>query len=82
MISKVQKWGNSQGIRIPKNLLKNTQIEIGEDVDISIKAGKIIIKPTNKIKGRYSISDLASKMPKEYNPKEENWGIPVGKEAW
>lgn len=80
MLTKVQKWGNSQGIRIPKNLLKNTDIKIGEEVDITVHGGKIIIEPTNRIHGRYSISELASKMPKEYNPEEENWGLPVGKE--
>jgi len=82
MLTKIQKWGNSQGIRIPKNLLKNTQIQIGEEVDIIAQVGKIIIKSTNKIHGRYSIDELVKKMPVEYNLTEENWGAPVGKEVW
>ena len=82
MLSKVQKWGNSQGIRIPKKLLKNTHIQIGEEVDITAHVGRIIVEPTNKIHGRYDINDLADKMPDDYKPKEENWGIPVGKEVW
>ncbi len=61
MLTKIQKWGNSQGIRIPKNLLKNTQIQIGEEVDIIAQVGKIIIESTNKIHGRYSIDELAKK---------------------
>ncbi len=82
MLTKIQKWGNSQGIRIPKNLLKNSKIQIGEEVNIVVQVGKIIIEPTNKIHGRYSIDDLAKKMPDQYNPAEENWGAPVGKEVW
>ena len=82
MITKVQKWGNSQGIRIPKNLLKNTNIHIGEEVNIAIQDGKIIIEATNKIHGRYSIDELAKKMPDGYNLREEYWGDSVGKEVW
>jgi antitoxin MazE len=82
MLSKVQKWGNSQGIRIPKNLLQNSNIKIGEEVDISVEEGKIIVEPTHRSRGKYSISDLISKMPKNYKPEEENWGPPIGKEEW
>jgi len=31
MLSKIQKWGNSQGIRIPKNLLENWGIPVGRE---------------------------------------------------
>jgi len=82
MITKVQKWGNSQGIRIPKKMLNNTQIQIGEEVELAIRGGNIIIESTKKIHGRYSISKLVSEMPKEYSPTEENWSGPVGKEIW
>lgn len=82
MLSKVQKWGNSQGIRIPKNLLENSNIKIGEEVDITVQEGKIIVESTNKIRGRYNIKDLVSRMPQDYEPKEENWGAPMGREEW
>jgi len=78
----VQKWGNSQGIRIPKNLLKNSQIQIGEEVEISVKDGKIIVEPTHKIQGKYHINDLVSQMPDDYKVEEENWGMVSGKEDW
>ena len=82
MLSKVQKWGNSQGIRIPKNILENSHIEIGEEVTISAKNGKIIVESTHKIRGKYDIKDLVNKMPKDYELEEENWGAPSGREAW
>ena len=82
MLSKIQKWGNSQGIRIPKSLLENSNIQIGEEVDITIQDGKIIVEPTRRTHGRYRIRDLASKMPKGYEPNEEDWGDPMGREAW
>ena len=83
MLSKVQKWGNSQGIRIPKNILENSHIKIGEEVDISVENGKIIVEATHKINGKYRIKDLIRKMPKDYVvADEENWGIPSGQEVW
>jgi antitoxin MazE len=82
MLSKVQKWGNSQGIRIPKNLLENSHIKIGEEVNISVKDGKIIVEPTHKIHGKYDIKDLVCQMPADYQAEEVNWGVPSGQEVW
>ena len=36
MLAKVQKWGNSQGIRIPKSILENANISSNEDLDIKV----------------------------------------------
>ncbi len=82
MLSKVQQWGNSQGIRIPKSLLHDSQIKVGEEVDISVQEGKIIIESINKVHGRYDIKELVAKMPKDYKPQEEDWGEPIGQEVW
>ncbi len=82
MVSKLQQWGNSQGIRIPKSILKDSHIKIGEEVDLSLRDGKIIIQPVKKIHGRYDIKALVAKMPKDYKPGEEAWGKPVGQEVW
>ncbi|MDU9047513.1 MAG: AbrB/MazE/SpoVT family DNA-binding domain-containing protein [Candidatus Electrothrix sp. Rat3] len=82
MLSKVQKWGNSQGIRIPKYLLEHSRIKIGEEVDISLHEGKIIVEPVRTIRGKYDINELAGRMPQKYTVDEEDWGAPVGREEW
>ncbi len=82
MLSKVQKWGNSQGIRIPKHLLEHSRIKIGEDVDITVQEGKIVIEPTHVTRGKYDINELAGRMPQKVGLTEEDWGIPVGSEEW
>ncbi len=82
MLSRVQKWGNSQGIRIPKNLLEHSRIKVGEEVDITVHEGKIIVEPVNKIRGKYDIHDLAGRMPQQCALDEEDWGIAVGLEKW
>jgi len=82
MQTKIQKWGNSQGIRIPKKMLDHTQIRVGEVVNISFGDGRIIIETTHEPHGRFDIKALAGNMPSDYTVGEERWGEPVGREAW
>jgi antitoxin MazE len=82
MLTKVQKWGNSQGLRFPKEILYRAHISIGDEVDINIHHGEIVIKPVTRIREKYNLKDLVSKIPSNYKPEEGNWGSPVGKEEW
>ena len=82
MITKVQKWGNSQGLRFPKEILHQADISIGDEVDMTIHHGEIIIKPVIRVRGKYNLKDLVSEIPSGYKAKEDNWGSPVGKEEW
>lgn len=82
MITKIQKWGNSQGLRFPKEILKKVHISIGDEVEISVKQDEIVIKPATQIRGKYKLKDLVAKIPAKYKPREEDWGKPAGKEIW
>ncbi len=82
MLSKIQKWGNSQGVRIPLKVLKNSDIDIGEEIEIVVEDGKIILTPTHKIHGRFAIKDLVAEMPADYQVEEMDWEQPKGKEEW
>jgi len=82
MITKVQKWGNSQGLRFPKEILKKAHVSIGDEVDVSVKHGKIMIESAAQIRGKYKLDELIAKMPSKYNPQEEDWGKPTGIEVW
>lgn len=82
MLTKVQKWGNSQGLRFPKAILEEAQINIGDQVNISVQKGQIIVEPVTKVRGKYDLSELVSKMPKTYQVEELDWGRPAGKEVW
>jgi len=48
MLSKVSKWGNSQGIRISRKLLRNAGIGVTDEVEITARGNSLIIKPTVK----------------------------------
>ena len=82
MLAKIQKWGNSQGLRIAKNLLADVRLGVGDEVDISVREGIMIVAPVKRIRGRHSIEDLAARIPKNYQPSEVDWGEPAGKEVW
>jgi antitoxin MazE len=82
MVTKVQKWGNSQGLRLAKQVLEDAKISVGDDVDVSVTNGKIIISPAKKTRHKYDIKELLSNMPEDYKPEEVDWGRPVGKEVW
>jgi antitoxin MazE len=82
MITKVQKWGNSQGLRFSREILEKASITIGEEVDVSARRGEIVVKPAVLVRGKYRLKDLIAKMPQSYSPHEEDWGRPVGKEVW
>jgi antitoxin MazE len=82
MLTKVQKWGNSQGVRVPLKLLEEAKIGLGDEVDVTAEDGRLIISPSQRIRGRYRLEDLVARMPEGYEPAEEDWGSPVGRELW
>lgn len=82
MLAKIQKWGNSQGLRLTKNLLADAQLEVGDEVDIHVKDGSLIVTPAKRIRSRHSLDDLVANIPEDYQPGEVDWGAPVGREIW
>jgi len=82
MLAKIQKWGNSQGLRIAKHLLVDAKLNVGDEVDISVKNGVMVVKPKKSVRGRYSLEDLVSRISKDHETDEIDWGEPVGKEVW
>ena len=82
MVTKVQKWGNGQGLRLPKQILKDARISIGDDVDVIARDGVIVIAPVRRVRGKQSLQELVSRIPKNYESGEVDWGEPVGREVW
>lgn len=80
MVTKVQKWGNSQGLRLSKQVLEMARISVGDDVEIVAREDEIIVrKPRAK---KYDLAELISRLPQNYRGTEEAFGKPVGKEVW
>jgi antitoxin MazE len=82
MVTKVQKWGNSQGLRLAKQILEDASIAVGDDVDVAVRDGVILIAPVKRMRGKHDLKKLVAAIPKNYRAEEVDWGEPVGREVW
>ncbi len=78
---KIQKWGNSLAVRIPKSYALQTEIEQNSVVDLSVLEGSIIVKP-DKRKPKFTLEELLESVSEENLHGEIDTGEPVGKEVW
>jgi antitoxin MazE len=80
MVTKIQKWGNSLGLRIPRSFAKEAAIEEGSSVDISLEGDRLVIRPVHT--ARYKLSELLSQVTEDNLHEEIVTGDAVGREAW
>ncbi len=81
MKSKVKKWGNSLGVRIPKNMLEEAHLEDGSEIDISVKDGSIVIYARKK-KGRVTLKTLLANLEPEHLVRDDEQDALMGREIW
>lgn len=76
----VSKWGNGQGIHIPKKITEEANIRLGDKFLILFTGDSIILKPVKKkypsISQRFDHYNGSLKLTEEWNSK------PTGKEIW
>jgi antitoxin MazE len=82
MITRIQKWGNSQGLRLSKTLLSDAGIDVGDAVNVVVHNGVLIVTPVRRVRGGLDLRDLVRRIPKDYKPGELDLGSPVGREVW
>lgn len=81
MTATISKWGNSQGLRLPKDIVNSLHLMVGDVVNIFVENDKVIIEPIRKEKIVFDINELVSKIPKNYQTHEEIVSH-TGKEEW
>ena len=62
-VLRIQKWGNSQGIRLSKKLLKDLGIDINDKIEITLNGEEIILK---KVKKYANLDDLFKDYKEDY----------------
>ncbi|MCY4465521.1 MAG: AbrB/MazE/SpoVT family DNA-binding domain-containing protein [Chloroflexi bacterium] len=80
MVTKIQKWGNSLAVRIPKALVEEAGLERGKPVDIHYEDGEIRIRKRRR--KRYNLDEMLATVPDDFEPEEWDIGPPVGNEVW
>jgi antitoxin MazE len=51
-------------------------------VQVAVHEGVIVVSPVKRLRGKHSLQELVSRIPKGYKTQELDWGSPAGKEVW
>jgi antitoxin MazE len=78
--TKIQKWGNSLGLRIPRSLAEEAGVEAGSEVDLSMRRGELVVKPARR--RTYRLTELLRRITSKNTHAEVDAGAPVGREGW
>lgn len=79
MRARVQKWGNSLGLRIPKPFAEETRLEENGEVEITVRGGKLVVEA---IEPDFTLKALLDQVTPENRHAEVDMGKRVGKEVW
>ena len=81
MVTKIQKWGNSLALRIPKALAEEAGLEQGKPVDV--RCVRTVKSESESGAGkRYDLDELLASVPDDYDEGEWDTGPAVGSEVW
>lgn len=82
MITKVQRWGNSQGIRLSKELFSHVDTPVGDEVPVPVEAGALTVRAANPRRGRHDLSVLLPAGGDDHQVGEYDWGARGPREEW
>jgi antitoxin MazE len=80
MITKIQKWGNSLAVRIPRSVAQDTHLSSGHAVEVAVQDGQIVIVPARR--PRFRLDELLRGVTAQNRHHESDSGGAVGREAW
>ncbi len=76
MRTRVRKWGNSLGVRIPSALAVDARLHEGAEVEVTIREGQLVIVPV------LSLAELVAGITPANLPDLDDGGAPRGGEQW
>lgn len=77
---RVQKWGNSLAVRLPKPLAEDAEVKEGTVLNLSVSEGMVVATPVQKRK--WSFKQLLARVSKKNLHAEVDFGPSVGREIW
>ncbi len=80
MKTRIQKWGNSLALRIPKSFADEVGLQRETSVEVSLSDGKLVITPVTEPK--LNLKQLLAKVTKENLHHEVDTGPVTGNETW
>ena len=80
MKTRIQKWGNSLALRIPKSFANEVGLEQDSSVEVSLKDGKLVI--SSAAKSKLTLKRLLAQVTRDNRHSEVDTGPAVGSEIW
>jgi antitoxin MazE len=80
MRTRIQKWGNSLAVRIPKSFAAEVGIDHDSDVELTLVEGKLVVIPMPS--QPHTLDMLLAGITDENIHHEFDTGMPVGNEMW
>ncbi len=80
MRTRVQKWGNSLALRIPKSFAEEAGLKNSSPVDVSLVDGRLVIAPVRKPK--WTLHELLAQVTPDNLHREVDTGPAMGNESW
>lgn len=78
MQTRVQKWGNSLGLRIPRGLAEQLGLGAGSEVSLSARDGDLLVRPA--LPARLNLEDLLAEVTPANLHSSVDTGEAVGQE--
>ena len=73
----IRSWGNSQGIRIPKDIMEHAGLSISDILEVTVEDGTIILKKAFRHR---SFEERLAEYNGNISVNDFDWGEPTGKE--
>jgi antitoxin MazE len=80
MKTRVQRWGNSLAVRIPKSFATEVGLSDDSPVELRLQKGKLVLEPATPAPP--SLEDLLRGVRKSNLHGEVDSGSPQGNEVW
>lgn len=80
MLTRMQKWGNSYAVRLPRAVVQQTGLKEGETLEVEVVNRHIRIR--RPVKREYSLEELVAGIRRSNRHGEVDFGAPQGREAF
>ena len=79
MPARVQKWGNSLAIRIPKPMAAQVELAENDEVHVEVREDAIVILPART---QWRLEELVEGISARNRHRAIDWGHASGNESW
>lgn len=76
---RLQKWGNSLAVRVPRSFAAELGIGEGAEIDMALEEGAVVLRPA---RARYALEQLVRGITPDNRHGEVESGPSTGGEAW